>query len=40
MFQGAGKDIQQLFKAIDRYIKALKRNATTDPESNEAKKNV
>ena len=33
--QGAGKDIQQLFTAIDRRIEALKRNASTSQEGGE-----
>ena len=36
--QGAGKDIQQLFTAIDRRIEALKRNVTTDQDSEEGAK--
>ena len=35
LVQGAGKDIQQLFTAIDRRIEALKRNATTSQEGGE-----
>ena len=38
--QGAGKDIQQLFTAIDRRIEALKRNATTDQESKAGSKSA